>query len=405
MAAVSDNVNYKDFFDALSGHLDERAKRLVASSLAKAIGNISLVSTASGLSRPTIYNGLQELSGGDQAAPGLPAGRQRRPGAGAKRVEERNPEIVPALDALIKPYVKGDPMSPLRWSCRSLRNLSTELNRQGFETSHVTVARLLGEMGYTLQSNSKSHEGGNAPDRDAQFEHINQVSELFFEDGQPVISVDAKKKELVGNFKNNGREYRPKGTPQEVEVYDFVNEQGRATPYGIYDIGANEGFVNVGSSSDTAEFAVDSIEKWWEKMGAGRYPEAHSLYINADGGGSNGSRNRLWKARLQAFADRHHITVHVSHFPPGTSKWNKMEHRMFSAISMNWKGQPLVSYEVIVNLIGATTNKSGLQILAEHSRTVYRTKIGVSDEEMATLNILGHDFHPEWNYVIRPRAT
>jgi hypothetical protein len=278
------------------------------------------------------------------------------------------------------------------------------MKEAGFPVSHMTVRKLLTKLGYTLQSNKKSQEGKGSPDRDAQFEHINETVKEFLQTNQPAISVDAKKKELVGEFKNDGREYRPKGTPEEVNVYDFIDKDlGRATPYGIYDLSNNEGLVNVGVSRDTARFAVESIERWWLTMGTERYGNAHSLFITADGGGSNGSRNRLWKTQLQEFADRHQLNVYVSHFPPGTSKWNQIEHRMFSAISMNWRGKPLTSLEVIVNLIANTTTESGLKINATIDDNEYSIGEKVLDEELESLNILHHEFQPKWNYVLRCR--
>jgi len=394
------NMDLTNFFTVLRRtNVGERAYRVVASNLASALGHggISVVSRACGLSRPTLYDGLSDLTEKDT----LPPNRQRRDGAGRKNKEEISPELLKTLETLVKPYTKGDPESPLRWTSKSLRKLSSELKPLGFNVGYVTVGRLLESLGYTLQSNKKSHEGGNAPDRDAQFQHIYDTTAEFLAFDQPVISVDAKKKELIGNFKNAGREYQPSKSPVEVEVYDFVKDEGRATPYGIYDIDANEGFVNVGTSHDTAAFAVDSIRLWWKNMGKARYPNAHSLYINADEGGSNGSRNRLWKVELSKFANESGLNVYVSHFPPGTSKWNKIEHRMFSIISMNWRGQPLITSEVIVSLIGSTTTTTGLKIKAEKCSREYETKIKTSDKELASINIIGHDFHPEWNYVIK----
>jgi transposase len=389
----------QQFFSRITKFLDERTTRLVASAAALSMGRGGITEAArlADLSRPSIYAGINELkaaNGGDQ----LPTGRQRRPGAGRKKNDDI--ELRKKLESLIEPYEHGNPESPLRWTSKSLRNLSDELEAMGHRVSHVTVGRLLGKLGYTLQSNKKSHEGGNTTDRNAQFEQINHTAKEFIDEGQPVISVDAKKKELVGNFKNNGVEYRPSGNPEEVNVYDFIDPTlGRATPYGIYDVSANEGYVGVCTSHDTARFAVETIEKWWLAMGQERYPEAHSLFITADGGGSNGSRNRLWKKELQSFADRSGINVFVSHFPPGTSKWNKIEHRMFSAISMNWRGKPLVTTEVIVNLIASTTTRTGLRIKAEINTSQYETGEKVSDDELAELRIIRHEFHPEWNYA------
>ena len=393
-------IGYDGFFDMLRPQLGERAFRLASSALAMALprGGVSLVASCSGLSRPTIYSGMREL-GGD--APSDPD-RQRRAGGGRKALETGDATLESDLRGLVSAHQRGDPESPLIWTSKSLRRLAAELNGSGHSVGHVTVGRLLEKMGFTLQSNKKSHEGAGCPDRDAQFAHIAGTAQTFIGMGQPVISVDAKKKELVGNFRNNGREYRPGGDPEKVEVYDFANENGRATPYGVYDVAANEGFVNVGTSHDTAEFAVDSIRRWWIEMGRPRYPRAHSLLITADGGGSNGSRNRLWKTALQRFSDEAGLNVCVCHFPPGTSKWNKIEHRMFSVISMNWRGRPLTSVEVIVSLIAATGTTTGLRIKAAKSDKTYACGEKVSDEELQRLRILKADVHPEWNYALRP---
>ncbi|MDY0176129.1 MAG: ISAzo13 family transposase [Lentisphaeria bacterium] len=399
------STDYSKVFVGLRSRVGERAYRLMASSLARALGHggISVVSRACGLSRPTLYDGLKELS--DDEPPSVPqsCGEQRRKGAGRKNKEIVSQGLLDALETLIKPYTKGDPESPLRWTSKSLRKLSAELKQLGYSIGHVTVGRLLESIGYTLKSNKKSHEGGNSPDRDAQFQHIHDVSAEFLKLGQPVISIDAKKKELIGNSKNVGREYHPSKSPVEVEVYDFIKDEGRAIPYGIYDVEANEGFVNGGTSYDTAAFAVDSIRLWWKNMGKERYPDAHSLYINTDGGGSNGSRNCQWMFELGKFADESGLDIYISHFPPGTSKWNKIEHRMFSVISMNWRGRPLITSEVIVNLIANTTTTTGLKIKAELCLKKYETKIKTSDEQLAEFNIIGHAFHPEWNYVIKHR--
>ncbi len=399
---MSRAIDSKVFFGLISEFLDERTTRLVAgaASIAMGRGGVSEAAKVAGLSRPSIYAGVDELKRPEDKS-NKP--RQRRMGGGRKAVDLDNPELIHALDALIKPYERGDPESPLRWTSKSLRRLSEELKATGYSVSHTTVGRLLETLGYTLQSNKKSHEGGTSPDRDLQFQHINRTSKEFEAEEQPIISVDAKKKELIGNYKNSGREYAPTGTPEEVNVYDFIDPtKGRATPYGVYDIMANEGYVSVGLSHDTATFAVETIDKWWENMGSKRYAHAHSIFITADGGGSNGSRNRLWKAELQKLADKLHLNIFVSHFPPGTSKWNKIEHRLFSAISMNWRAKPLTSLEVIVSLIGATKTSTGLSVKAEINTSEYGLGKGVSDEEMSALNIRRHDFHPEWNYVIMP---
>jgi len=396
-------ISYDGFFAMLRSQLGERAFRLTSSALAKTLprGGISLVANASGLSRPTIYSGIQEL---EQEAPApTESERQRKAGGGRKALEASDATLERDLRELVTPHQRGDPESPLTWTSKSLRKLAAELKNSGHSVGYVTVGRLLEKMGFTLQSNQKSHEGGKSPDRDEQFTHIAKTAQTFIDMEQPVISVDAKKKELVGNFKNNGREYHPSGEPEKVEVYDFINENGRATPYGIYDVAANEGFVNVGISHDTAEFAVDSIRRWWSEMGQPRYPHAHSLLITADGGGSNGSRNRLWKTALQRFADEAELNICVCHFPPGTSKWNKIEHRMFSVISMNWRGCPLSSVEVIVSLIAGTSTTTGLKIKAVKSDRTYACGEKVSDDELQQLRILKADVHPEWNYALRPR--
>lgn len=392
------------FFGLLNGRLDERVRRLVVAAAAKSMphGGATAVAKAAGVSRSVIYDGIKELEhkGGIEDIERSP--RQRRPGAGPKFLADKDAGLLADLDSLIKPYVRGDPESCLRWTCRSLRNISEALCGMGHKISYVSVGKLLEQTGYTLQSNKKSHEGSTSSDRDAQFQHIHDCVNAFFAESQPVISVDAKKKELVGNFKNNGREYMPKGNPTEVNVYDFINENGRATPYGVYDIATNEGFVNVGISHDTASFAADSIRRWWDTMGQARYEDAHSIYINADGGGSNSSRSRLWKTELQKLANDLGLNIYVSHFPPGTSKWNKIEHRMFSYISMNWRGKPLSSLEVIVNLIANTSTRAGLAIKAEISDKMYATGEKITDDALAAVNIKTHAFHPEWNYVITP---
>jgi len=402
---MENEINCESFFHMISSLLDERTARLVASAAALGMkyGGISKVARLSHLSRPVIYAGIEELKS-QTALEEVPELRQRRIGGGRKSLDKEMPEILEKLESLTAPYERGNPESPLRWTSRSLRKLSEEMKHKGYRISHMTVGKLLEKLGYTLQSNQKSQEGGISPDRDAQFKHINDVAVQFIGENQPIISVDAKKKELVGKFKNNGREYRPTGEPEEVNVYDFIDpELGRATPYGVYDLNRNEGFVSVGISHDTAKFAVETIEKWWLTMGRERYEDAHSLLITADGGGSNGSRNRLWKKELQLFADKYGINVYVAHFPPGTSKWNKIEHRMFSAISMNWRGKPLISLEVIVNLIAGTTTKTGLKIKAAINPKEYKLGEKVENKDFADLNIRYHEFHPEWNYAIMHR--
>jgi transposase len=389
-------------FNALRPHLDERMRRLVAAAEAQALGygGDSLVARATGVSRRAIAEGRKELSG--KGAP-RETGRVRRPGGGRKRARDKDPEIMAALESLVEPVTRGDPESPLRWTCKSVRRLSAELRRLGHAVSHDTVARLLHALGYSLQANRKTLEGASVPDRDAQFEHIHGKAMAFQAAGQPVISVDTKKKELVGEFKNEGREVRPKGDPERVRVHDFViPELGRAAPYGVYDVAGNEGWVSVGIDHDTAEFAVESIRRWWRTMGRPRYPGTERLLITADGGGSNGSRVRLWKTALQRLSDETGLSITVCHFPPGTSKWNKIEHRMFSFISQNWRGKPLISHEVIVNLIAATTTKKGLKVKCALDTNHYPSGVKVTDKEMSKVNIERDPFHGEWNYTISP---
>jgi hypothetical protein len=390
-------------YDMLSSHLDERTKRLylATEALAFGAGGISAVARETGATRVTIAAGIRELQ--DPVLASSSPGRIRREGGGRKRTIDKEPDLKAALDGLLDPVTRGDPMSPLRWTCKSLRNLATELNRLGFPVSHRLVGDLLAEMGYSLQANRKTTEGASHPDRDAQFSHISQRTMSFQASGLPVISVDTKKKELVGDFKNGGREYRPKGEPEKVRVHDFaIKELGKAAPYGVYDITRNEAWVSVGVDHDTAAFAVQSISSWWNTMGRSAYPEAKELYITADGGGSNGSRVRLWKTELQRMANETGLAITVSHLPPGTSKWNKIEHRLFSFITQNWRGRPLVSYETIVNLIASTHTAAGLSVRCEVDKNEYPPGIVVSDAEMDRLNIERSNFHGEWNYTIRP---
>jgi hypothetical protein len=330
--------------------------------------------------------------------------RIRRPGAGRKPLTEKDPKLLENLESLVDPVTRGDPESPLRWTSKSAEKLAKELQAMGHQVSPRTVGSLLGDLEYSLQANKKTTEGKQHPDRNAQFEHINAQAKAFQERSQPVISVDTKKKELVGDFKNGGQEWQPKGNPVPVRVHDFVDKKlGKAIPYGVYDIGRNDGWVNVGVDHDTAEFAVASIERWWTSMGRSVYADANELLITADGEGSNGSRNRLWKASLQSFADKTGLAVTVCHLPPGTSKWNKIEHRLFSQISQNWRGRPLISHEVIVNLIAATTNASGLRVKAKLDRRSYQKGISISNETMNHLRLEPDAFHGEWNYTIKPR--
>lgn len=392
-------------FELLCPYLDERTRRLVAAAEAEAIGfgGVAKVARATGFSRLTIRRGIQEL----KAAPeSHPKGRRiRRPGGGRKRTVDTDLTLRADLERLVQPTERGEPESPLRWTCKSVRRLAEELKRMGHQTSHRMVAEMLHEMGYSLQANSKTLEGASHPDRDAQFEHINRQAQEHFATGDPVISVDTKKKELVGDFKNGGRELRPEGHPEKVRVHDFViPELGRAIPYGVYDLATNSGWVSVGVDHDTSAFAVEAVRRWWKSMGSERYPQAQRLLITADGGGSNGSRTRLWKVELQKLADELGMPITVSHFPPGTSKWNKIEHRLFSFISQNWRGKPLISHEVIVNLIAATTTATGLKVRAALDTTAYPVGQKVSAQEIAAVNLRRDSFHGEWNYTVFPRG-
>jgi DNA-directed RNA polymerase specialized sigma subunit, sigma54 homolog len=395
-----------DRYQALSPLLDERARRQWVAAEAKTYGwgGRAHVSAATGISPNTISKGLRELQERERH-PQVPVpSRLRRPGGGRKRKETSDPGIKEALERLVAPETRGDPMSPLLWTCKSTSRLAEELTRQGHPVKPRTVARLLKEAGYSLQGNRKTREGGQHPDRNAQFEYINASASRFMREGQPVVSVDTKKKELVGDFKNGGREWRPKGEPEEVRVHDFPDSQlGKAIPYGVYDVTKNEGWVSVGIDHDTARFASEAVWRWWRKMGRKHYGKrADKILIMADGGGSNGSRSRLWKVALQDLANRLGVPVHVCHFPPGTSKWNKIEHRMFSHITANWRGRPLVSHEVIVNLIGSTTTTTGLKVKAGLDANAYPTGIKVSDEEFESLNLRGKNFHSDWNYCLLP---
>jgi hypothetical protein len=381
-------------------HLNEKQRRLLLAAEAKALGwgGISRVAQATGVSRVTIYKALQEI----KCHPSV-SERVRSPGGGRKGITVYHPDLLRELESLVDPVTRGDPMLPLRWTCKSTRQLSRELVRQGYGVSHVTVAELLHRLDYSLQANAKTLEGAGHRDRDDQFNYINEKVKEFLGRGQPVISVDTKKKELMGQFKNGGREWQPKGEPEEVEIHDFATpESPKVIPYGIYDIGKNMGWVNVGCDHDTASFAVASIRRWWLSMGQEVYPDAEELLICADGGGSNGYRVRLWKVELQALATETRLDITICHFPPGTSKWNKIEHRLFSYISMNWRGRPLVSHEVIVKLIGKTSTRNGLRVKAKLDRRKYPTKVKVSDKEMEQVKLKPHSFHGEWNYSISP---
>jgi hypothetical protein len=392
-------------FQALTAMMDERMRRQWAAAEAQAYGwgGFQAVSTVTGMSPHTIRKGQRELA--DRLAhPYIPVPeRLRSAGAGRKAAVEVDPELSDALEKLVDPMTRGDPQSPLRWTCKSTTQLAVALTHQGHPVSPSTVGRLLKASGYSLQSNRKTKEGEDHPDRNAQFEHINATVLSFQNHGQPVISVDTKKKELVGNFKNGGREWHPQGEPEEVLVHDFMDKNlGKAIPYGVYDVTQNEGWVSVGIDHDTARFAAEAIRRWWKKMGSKRHRCAAELLITADGGGSNSSRCRLWKVALQDLATWLEMPIHVCHFPPGTSKWNKIEHRMFCYITQNWRGRPLVSHEVIINLIANTSTEEGLTIKAELDSANYPLKSKVTDAELATVKIKRHKFHGEWNYVINP---
>jgi Rhodopirellula transposase DDE domain len=402
MKRASKEASVRARYRMIASKLDERCRRLWAAAEAKAAGygGVSMVARATGLSRPLIHRGLTELESGVSPGPG----RVRRKGAGPPRLETRQPGLKGALDALAEPTSRGDPESPLRWICKGVRRLAAALKKQGFRVGRQKVSELLGELGYSLQGNRKTQEGGTHPDRDAQFRHISRRTKALLKVGDPVISVDTKKKELVGKYKNGGREWHRQKKPTEVKVHDFVDKDlGRAIPYGVFDLAANAGWVGVGCDHDTAEFAVATIRSWWRHMGRKRYPDAKRLLITADGGGSNSSRSRTWKAALQELADELGMEISVCHFPPGTSKWNKIEHRLFSQIGINWRGRPLTSHEVIVKLIGSTTNSSGLKVRARLDQRKYAAGKKVAAEQWQKIRIRPDKFHGEWNYTIQPR--
>ncbi len=383
--------------------LNERQRRVVLGAEAQTLGHggITRVARAAHVSRTTVHAARAEL---DQAVPDRE--RSRRSGGGRKPRQVTDPTLLRDLEALIEPGTRGDPLSPLRWTCKSTRQLAGALRAQGHGVSHQTVARLLQQLEYSLQAPRKTLEGSGHPDRDAQFDYLNGQVTAALAAEQPVVSVDAKKKELVGAYKNGGQEWQPQGQPEAVNVYDFVDKRvGKAIPYGIYDVGRKAGWVNVGQDHDTAQFAIESLRRWWQGVGLPAYPQADRLLICADGGGSNGARVRLWKVAVQALADDTGLQITVCHLPPGTSKWNKIEHRLFAHISMNWRGRPLVSHEVIVELIGATTTRTGLTVQAVRDTGSYPTKIKVSHEELAAVHLTPHTFHGEWNYTITPAAT
>jgi len=398
---VIDEEAIGERYRALAGELDERRRRLWAAAEARSHGRggLAAVVRATGMAENTIRAGLRELEAGHALEPG----RVRRRGGGRKPLWEIDPTLVADLERLVDPDSRGDPEQPLRWTAKSVRKLAEALRGAGHQVSHETVARLLRSLGYSLQANAKTREGADHPDRDEQFHHINRTAAEAIESGQPVISVDTKKKELVGDFKAVGAELRPQGSPIPVRVHDFKDKQlGEAIPYGVYDLAEDSGWVSVGIDHDTAAFAVESIRSWWEQLGRERYPDATMLTITADCGGSNGNRTRLWKTELQMLSNETGLAITVCHFPPGTSKWNKIEHRLFSFITQNWRGKPLLSREVIVNLIGATTTRTGLEVYARLDERDYPKGIAVSDAELAALNLERDQFHPEWNYTIKP---
>lgn len=393
-------------YELLRSLMNERMRRHWAASEAMTLqrGGITLVAQATGLSRTTIQTGLRELNHPAEGDDDLPAERIRHAGAGRPLLKDTDPSLVQDLEALVEATTRGDPQSPLRWTCKSTRHLADELNQQGHPVKYRTVAALLHELDYSLQANRKTREGASHPDRDAQFRHINRQVLAFQQAGQPVVSVDSKKREMIGDFKNAGQEWRPAGTPENVRAKDFPDKQlGKVTPSGVYDLTHNEGWVSVGIDHNTSQFATETIRRWWCEMGAPLYPDAKRLLVTADAGGSNGYRCRLWKVALQQLADTIGRRIAVCHFPPGTSKWNKIEHRMFCHITKNWRGKRLVSRAVVVNLIGSTTTKAGLHIQAELDANAYKTGIEVSDEQLAAIRIEKDAFHGEWNYTISPK--
>ena len=403
MADVKAIQSVKSKFDSLKSILNERARRLWAASEARELGwgGIAVVQTATGMSHTTIRKGICQLTEQSESEQ-LPMDRSRRDGGGRKGIIYHNPEIAEALESLIEPLTRGDPESPLRWTCKSTRRLADELTEKQHQVSPRKVAQLLHQLDYSLQANRKTREGIKHPDRNEQFEYIYESVQKSHRSGQPVVSVDTKKKELIGDFSNVGKEYRKKGSPVETRMHDFPDKQlGKAIPYGVYDIGSNEGWVNIGINHDTAQFAVNSIRRWWQEMGQHRFPRATRLLITADAGGSNGWRTRLWKVALQELANEIELNLTVSHFPPGTSKWNKIEHRLFSFITQNWRGKPLYDLQTVVNLISSTTTRAGLTVKSAVDDTYYEKGIKVSDQELERVNLKRHDFHGEWNYTIQ----
>jgi transposase len=398
MGAVEEVVASK--FDVIRPYLDERQQRLWLGVEARSLGHggISAVARAAGVSRATVTRGIKELDEPDAAAP---AGRVRRAGAGRKPLTETDPGLAAALERLVDPVTRGDPESPLKWTSKSTRTLADELTGQGHRVSSWTVTKLLHTLGYSLQAATKTREGSQHPDRDAQFRYLAGQVNQFMTAGDPVVSVDTKKKELVGNYKNGGREWQPAGEPVETNVHDFIGPEGKAIPYGVYDVAANTGWVSVGTDHDTSSFAVQTLRRWWRSMGTPIYPAATRLLVCADGGGSNGSRTRLWKVELAALAAETGLEITVCHLPPGTSKWNKIEHRLFSHISLNWRGRPLESHEAIVQLIAATTTRTGLTVHAELDDATYPKGVKITDQQMAALPLHRHEFHGDWNYTLR----
>ncbi len=393
-------------YESLAPVMDERVTRLWAASEAMSVGRggTAAVTEATGILGKRIRYGMRELKELGEYPPKDPPRQQRvrRPGAGRRPLTQTDPTLVPDLDSLVEPLTRGDPESPLRWTCKSVRKLADELRAMGHQVGPQKVSELLHDMDYSLQGTRKTREGTEHPDRNAQFQHINAQARAFQRAGEPVVSVDTKKKELVGDFANGGKEWRPAGEPEPVRVHDFIDKRlGKAIPYGVYDIRRNEGWVNVGIDHDTAEFAVESLRRWWRRMGRRTYPDATRLLVTADGGGSNGYRTRLWKLELQQFANESGLNVTVAHYPPGTSKWNKIEHRMFCHITQNWRGRPLESVETVVSLIGGTTTRTGLRIKAALDSNRYEKAIKVSDDQIASLNLKPHRFHGDWNYTLR----
>ena len=398
MSAVMESLARR--YDAIKPHLNERQRRVWLGSEARELGSggVQTVADAVGVSPDTVRRGRSEL---DELTP-LPVGRSRGAGGGRKRAEEHDPSLLAALDKLVDPDSRGDPMTPLRWTSKSLRALATALRAQGHQVSATLVQRLLHEAGYRLQGNAKNLEGAGHPDRDAQFRHIHDTVAAAMAAGNPVVSVDCKKKELVGAYHNNGKQYRPAGDPEQVNVHDFIGEDGKAIPYGVYDLGANTGWVSVGTDHETAAFAVNTLRTWWKAHGQRTYPDADQLLITADSGSANGNRRRAWKTELAALAAETGLAISVCHLPPGTSKWNKIEHRLFSQITLNWRGRPLTSHETILQLIGATTTATGLTVTATLDTSSYPIGIKISDREMAALPITRNQFHGDWNYTLHP---